>query len=427
MPAEPHRGATGTPLDPVTDWRAPRPANGSGQRLALAAPWRFNPLPPALSRWFRPRCWLGVSSPPPPLPQHEWSLPFTRAIFNPSRLPLGKVSVGIAVSASLSDLSLPASGSLHPLLHRGGMVCPLSPPLSWSLPPRTSPPSALPNPPLRVTSLRPPPRDWPILNAFPEATNGGALPARTQDGAAGGSGRAAVRRPAGGRRLPPRSAAAPRGRPAGGLARSLAGWPAGPAPPLRHGGRKRSPVLEAERQAAGQVSAGPAGTDCPPPPCGEWALRWRRGPFCPLCWGVAGAVGQGRWLGGLGCPLQWGRQGRGLLSWGLLGRKGLTGAPTLAMRLRSWGTPLQSGGDIKITHPGCGAGVPAYPPAKRGGYQDYPPWLWDGEALWGPWDTLCNRGDARSTPWLWGRGVLLEEPPYIRDKGSARMAPSSLG
>lgn len=127
MPAEPHRGATGTPLDPATAWWVPRPANGSGQRLALAAPWRFNPLPPALSRWFRPRCWLGVSSPPPP-PQHEWSLPFTRVIFNPSRLPLGKVSVGIAVSASLSDLSLPASGSLHPLLHRGGMVCSLSPP-----------------------------------------------------------------------------------------------------------------------------------------------------------------------------------------------------------------------------------------------------------------------------------------------------------
>uniref|UniRef100_A0A8B9M0V8 TBC1 domain family member 22B n=2 Tax=Accipitrinae TaxID=8955 RepID=A0A8B9M0V8_9AVES len=84
--------------------------------------------------------------------------------------------------------------------------------------------------PRPVTCVTPPPaRDWPIRDALPEATNGGLLPARTQDGAAEGCGRAAVRRPAGGRRLPPRSAAAPRGRPAGGLARSLAGRP---GPPL---------------------------------------------------------------------------------------------------------------------------------------------------------------------------------------------------
>lgn len=56
------------------------------------------------------------------------------------------------------------------------------------------------------------------------------------------------------------------GRPAGGLRSPLKGWPARRArPALHHGGRERQAVLEAERQAAGQVSPG-EGVRGPRPP-----------------------------------------------------------------------------------------------------------------------------------------------------------------
>lgn len=187
-----------------------------------------------------PRCSLGVCR-VHPHSQREWSLPFPGAVVNHSRPPLCRVPpcppphVGPATSAPLSRLTPRPSGAsdlLQPPPAHGGMVYLLLPPPQMVSPASHSPAPSLPAPPLCRTSLPPPAHDWLIRNALLEAANGDALPARTQDGAAGGCGRVAVRRPAGGRRLPPRSAAAPRGRPAGGLAPSLAGWPAGPAPPL---------------------------------------------------------------------------------------------------------------------------------------------------------------------------------------------------
>lgn len=98
---------------------------------------------------------------------------------------------------------------------RGGMV---------------SPSTRSPTPILLHRDVAPPPTSyWVSRQAWSIATNGDALPAHIQDGASRGRGRTVVRRPGCGGGAPPspRSAAAPRGRPAR-WARCLAGRRARP-------------------------------------------------------------------------------------------------------------------------------------------------------------------------------------------------------
>lgn len=90
---------------------------------------------------------------PPLPPQRQWSLPFSRAVFNPSRPPLCKVPRVAPPHAASAPLSVPTPrpsvlmvpSTLPPV--RGPMVYPLLPPQKWSLPPHTAPPSpCLPRP-----------------------------------------------------------------------------------------------------------------------------------------------------------------------------------------------------------------------------------------------------------------------------------------
>lgn len=163
-----------------------------------------------------------------------------------------------------------------------------------------------------------------------------------------------MRRPAGGRRLPPRSAAAPRGRPAGGLARSLAGRPGPPllSPPPWRPRAAGSSGSGAPSCRAGKRGPGPAGTG-PLGPAGKGCKR--RSPLPQL--------GE-RWVGGLEQPLCFG--------------KGLSAAPTLVM----------------------GLGAPGYPPARVGGghisgiYSGYRA----AELVGGAGVPPCNGRDARGTP-----------------------------
>lgn len=190
--------------------------------------------------------------------------------------------------------------------------------------------------------------------------------------------------------------------PAGRWARSLARWLAGrarPSPTLRHGGRERQAVLEAERQAAGQVSAGPARpipapapaprgrgvrAAAPPSPArGRWVGRLER----PLCLGK-GLSGAPTLAMGLGTPLQWGRY-RGINPG--YGAGGLGAPPARRGDTRGtnlgWGPPGTpcNRGDTRGINPGYGVGDPRVPPCRgRGGYQEYLPWLWGRGAGWGP-------------------------------------------